>query len=232
MSTVTNCPSKTTRLDTIWKIAGKPLLFLTFLFLFAGCLDHSQRVTRSYNLTGFRSLDISGAYDIEISQSEKWSLTIKDTENALNDLPPKVSGDYLVLDNNNRLIRSIRAGQVTITMPDLKEIDASGSMALDGEGFSGESMKIDGSGSVSVSLKGDGYNRATLDLSGSASVDLSRLPTKNVDVKGSGSTSFKLAMEGGDLDIDLSGSSSLGYRGSASSVTKNLSGASSVRKLD
>ena len=193
--------------------------------------DPGQPTTRTLDLAGFRDVDVSGTWDVTVTQGSAWSVEISFPENLENALRVRVDGNRLVLgyDWNSRTgNRSAPSFTARVSMPALAAVDVSGAGRLRFSGFAGDRLAVDLSGAGYVEGQGGSYDSVVLDVSGSGRIDLRGVPVVDANVDLSGSASVVLRMNGGVLLADLSGSSRVEYSGTIREQRVDVSGSASV----
>jgi Putative auto-transporter adhesin, head GIN domain len=199
----------------------------------------------------FSRVDAGGNVDVYIKQDSVHSIRVEADENLL---------PYIMVENRNgslniherrgTRLRPTRTIKVYISGPAINGFELSGASDLVSENT------ITSNETISISLSGAGSVKMTLDaprveagLSGAGTVTL-KGQTRDFKVNGSGSSDincFELLAENtkvdlsgaGDadvfasvkLDVAVSGAADIRYKGNAT-VSKNISGAASVRKVE
>lgn len=236
----------------------KVLLFSMIIFVFAsGCREISSRRERgSGNLqsqtrtvSGFSSIDVSGAIDVYVRQDSATSVKVEADDNILQYVEVNTNGSTLEIYTTERIrIRPSRKIKVYVTNPIYHSFEASGASNIIGESpiTSGETLRIKLTGASDGKFELDAP-KISVELTGASNLTL-RGRTKDLDAGASGASginSFDLLTENSDVDLSgashaevfasvslrgsVSGASSVDYKGNASeSVSK--SGASSVNK--
>jgi hypothetical protein len=203
-------------------------------------------------LADFTSVEAANAFDVEITQSDTFAVTIRVDDNILDLLDVSKENDTLKL----RLERGVSLrGDVTleaeITMPDLEgldlsgasvasvsgfrssgqlDIDLSGASSLDGDLEAGD-VDINASGASKVVLDGSA-TELTIEGSGASSLDLADFTVDTAKVKLSGASDATVRAQERIDPVDVSGASKLRYLGDPSLGDVTTSGASSVDKIE
>jgi hypothetical protein len=232
-------------------LAGLAVL-LVLPLLFVGCSKNYGPVTsKNYEFTDFTRVEISSAFEVEIIQSNAWSITIEAQEQLFENLNVVKTGDTLEINLKwawGDWVSSwgFKRAKARITMPDLTGLNLSGASKGSITGFksahdadilvSGAStlkMDIEAAGTelvVSGASRIDGSVKATnlrMEISGASRVTLSG-SADDLIVEASGASTVALeGLPAQDIDIELSGAS----RGTVSpgnTMKVNLSGASNL----
>lgn len=232
----------------------KLILFLTVALL-VGCTLNDRLITGSGNvvtreesITGFDRVDISHAFEVEITQGDTFRVLVRVDDNLVEHLDVVKKGETLKIGMKPGPIYNF--GKTTleaeITMPELTGLDAagashvtitgfksakglnvdvSGASTLDGEIVAGDA-RFDVSGASRVTLSGSGQ-LVVIDASGASEVDLSAFPVTDASIEASGASKVTVNASG-RLDADASGASHVYYVGSPTLGEIDTSGASSV----
>jgi hypothetical protein len=229
--------------------------------LFAGCGDDEgdaeairgsgNVVTQDMALADFTAVEAANAFEVEITQSDTFGVTIRVDDNILDLLDVSKEDDALRL----RLERGANfRGDVTleasITMPELEglelsgasrasvsgfrssgrlDIDLSGASSLDGDLEAGD-VDINASGASRVVLEGSATG-LTIEGSGASSLDLADFTVDTAEVRLSGASDATLHVQERIEPVDVSGASRLRYLGDPSLGDVTTSGASTVDKI-
>jgi len=199
--------------------------------------------TEDYTFSDFKKVEISSAFEFEISKSSSYSVSVTADDNIIEKVQVTKEGDTLKIG----LKPFIRLGSVTlranVDMPQLHGLDISGASRGTVSEFSsiediditvsgasrvtgditGGDAEFDISGASTIQLEGSATN-IVADVSGASSFDLGgfRVNNANIDISGASTGTVNLS---GRLDADVSGASRLSYMGNIST-----SGASTLSK--
>jgi len=193
-------------------VAVLAVLLLTALAL-PGCFSEviagsGNLITEEEDLRDFNRIEVSSAFEVEVVQSDVFSVSITADGNLFQYIKVSQSGETLKIDLK-RGSYHFTDYQARITMPDLYELTLSGATRGAVRGFS------------SV------HNFSTR-LSGANSLDIFSLSSGDVDFNLSGASRVIGSLNAGDAEFSLSGASAIQLVGSADDVAIDASGASSV----
>ena len=181
------------------------------------------------DVSGFTRIQVKGAIDLELTAGKEFSVRIKSREDRLEDIITELDGDTLVIDMDDRGRRSFWNNtnvEVTITMPELKELEVLG--AVDGElrDIESDDLSIDIRGAAEVDIEGT-CGTLTLDVKGAGDIDADDLKCENVevDVKGAGSATVYAS---DSVDANVAGVASISVYGNPKNVRKHSGGLSSI----
>jgi len=207
-----------------------------------------ELVTEEKDFTDFTIVEVGWGFEVEISQSDSYSINITADDNIL---------EYIEVSSpGNKLTIGLKWGygyqnvnlRAKITMPDLYDLEFSGGTHSIIEGFStshefvlelsgGSSLigNFTTSGDAQFTLSGgsrlielDGAaNNLRISASGGSQLELSNFPVHNASVNVSGGSRANINLDG-RLDADLSGGSHILYVGDPIMGIINMSGGSTA----
>jgi Putative auto-transporter adhesin, head GIN domain len=190
------------------------------------------------------AVDLRTSGNLTIVPGDAPVLTITAGANQLPELTTEVDNGRLILDNKSGM--AIGTFSYQLAVPSLSGITVDGSGSVQGDGVvTGEfDAEVSGSGSLTLTnvdspamtLRLDGSGdatvsgtavRQTVDLSGSGQYDGSNLASQDaeVSVSGSGDASVDVSDR---LAASVSGSGSVNYTGSPTTVDRDVSGSGDV----
>jgi len=187
---------------------------LLVAWLAAGCYGtirgSGDLETREFDFSDFTRVEVGTAFEVEVVQSDSFSIRITMDDNIFEYLDVSRSGETLEIRLKSGYGYVSYTSIVEITMPELRKL-----------GFSGAT-----SGLVS------GFSSAPVldvELSGASSLDMSNMATGDADFKLSGASNLtgKITADG-DARFNVSGASSVVLSGSADDLDADVSGASSL----
>ena len=159
----------------------------------------SRAIHDTFGLRDFNSLDLQGLFDVTIEQGDEYAVELDGSDVEKGRYRVYTSGETLVVDydddrDNFWKRRSLEGHQIElhITMPNLREIEASGGGKLRFRGFDEEEVRVKLTGAVQAN----------------AGIDV-----RNLTIKITGASSLDLAGTGTYLDADITGASSLSAYG-------------------
>ncbi|MEO1252556.1 MAG: head GIN domain-containing protein [Pseudomonadota bacterium] len=146
-----------------------------------------DRITRTLDLEGFDSIEVSGVYDIDVRVGEEFSVVLKGRVEELDRTLVTVSGGVLDLSQDERKSwrRKRRGVDAYITLPSLNGIVVSG--VVDGEidGVDADDFEINISGVGDIALAGK-CQSLDAQVSGVGDLDAEGLECSVVDIRLSG----------------------------------------------
>ena len=204
--------------------------------------------TEEYDFSDFDRVEVSSAFEFEISRSNSYSISIAADDNVIERVKVTKEGDNLKIS----LETTPRLGSLTlkavVTMPYLRGLAVSGASRGTISGFSSANdmdIKVSGaskvagdiraddvdfnvSGASAVQLEGSA-NNIVANVSGASRFNLGDFMVNNANITFSGASTGTLNLSG-KLDANLSGASKLSYIGEPTMGYINTSGASALRR--
>jgi hypothetical protein len=183
-------------------------------------------INEAFDLSDFTGIKAENGFQVEVTESDSFSVVAIVDDNVLEHIDVKKSGDTLILRPKwNRSFRSVTLS-AKVTMPDIDKVELSGGAKVEINGFDSSNdlpIKLSGgshlngstsAGDVNLSLSGGSHvtlsgsvNNLIANLSGGSHVTLSG-SADSIDIKGSGGSHFNLQdYSVSDADINLSGGS-------------------------
>jgi hypothetical protein len=211
-------------LASFGKVTGKIFSFNTH---FGGEKGSGNIKSESREVTNFKSIDVSGAFEVEIVAQKDFTLEVEADDNLLPLIRTEVDGETLRIKSEKGL-KSSNPLKIRITAPDIKGLELSGASRVNLANLSNDSLSLDSSGASKIRIEGTTGN-FDIEMSGASKLDAENLKAENVNVESSGASSLNVFVTN-VLKADLSGATNVTYSGSPKSVDKKTSGASSVKE--
>ncbi|HWQ18973.1 MAG TPA: head GIN domain-containing protein [Methanotrichaceae archaeon] len=214
---------------------------------FTGCLNGSGHIdSENRSIPGFDGIDLQSSGNLYLDQGAEQPVRIEADDNILPALRTAVQGGVLVIGTDGciaptrlniyvsaPLIRSLAAsgsgniiGRSQISSDSLAlNVSGSGGMDLD---MSCRNADTSVSGSGSMHLSGQAVNHSAV-VSGSGSIRGYDLSTRrsSITISGSGMDEASVSDE---LDVRISGSGNVYYRGSPGVVQQSISGSGGLHR--
>ncbi len=213
-------------------------------------LGSGKVVRETRPVSGFTSIALTCAGDVQLTQGDSDSLVIEAEDNILPLLVSEVQGSQLVLKSQpNTSYSTTRGVRFIITVKDLNAIQSSASGNVDaGEvktgsfnlvlsgsgnvtlaGLQASSLTVEVTGSGNADVRGGSANQITANLHGSGDFTAPNLESQTAQVAVTGSGLARVWAKT-SLSATLSGSGDVEYYGSPT-VNQNVSGSGRVRSL-
>lgn len=183
--------------------------------------------TEKRNVPAFTSVNISGAYDVEIVGQKEPSLEIEGDDNLLPLIKTEVKDGALTIGNDQSLSTRGKL-RVRISVPKLDGISTSGASDIIVSNVKSDAFKIDTSGAGSLKIAGE-TKTLEVKLTGAGEVDAKDLHAERVNITSSGAASVDVyASE--ELHVNATGAGEVNYYGAPKVVTRDGSGVATITK--
>ena len=225
------------------------LLAVSTMLLLTGCsaIFHTsgtgQIVEKTYDFKDFTNVEISNAYQYEITQSDNYSVVVSTPESLVDHLDIHISGNTLYIGMKFVLFSSSNL-KITITMPQLINLSVTGACNGTATGFDSNSnleIYLSGASRLDANFKAGitkldiyGDSRITgnltaadteIILSGASDLNMT-MQTGNMVITASGSSDIRGSLQAADCQFNLSGASTCNISGAAGKTIIAASGAS------
>jgi hypothetical protein len=222
--------------------------FLLFTVI-ATYLTSGQTVNKeTRDVKGFTKVNFGIPGNLEIKIGQEFSVVLEGEKNDLQEVITELSGQKLLIKQDNWRFNFNRKVNVYITMPELTALGVSGSgnakilnavkareLGLDVSGsgkilaseISAENLDCEISGSGNITLGTGNASNADVSISGSGSFsgDATVVKAMDISVSGSGNCTCNVT---GSLKASISGSGNVSYKGDPT-VDTRVSGSGHVR---
>ncbi|MEA3504200.1 MAG: head GIN domain-containing protein [Bacteroidota bacterium] len=235
---------------TNWLVLS--LLTVSFISL-TGCVNllngikgNGEVIKEERSIKDFSRIEISGAFEINLIPSDSPSLSIESDENIMPHIITRVQGNTLVIDTDKH-ISSVTELHINIYYTNIKHIDLSGAVEIEGEiNNPNKNLYIKGSGASEMRMDIIA-NKLSLDMSGASEINLLGI-CNEVILEGSGASEFNainletkimtINLSGAgeadvwvtkSLSVSVSGAGNVRYKGSPQTINERITGAGSVK---
>ncbi len=204
--------------------------------------------TEVMEFSDFSALDIGYGFEVKVTKSSSYSVSITGDRNVFNRVVVSKSGDSLRIGLKPGIVYRRLTLRAEISMPELIDFEASGGAHGTVEGFSSsnkfilelsggseikmtdmvfEELDADLSGGSSIEIDGEATD-LTLEASSGSSFELGGLQVHDANINLSGGSHGTIMLDG-RLDANLSGGSRLEYIGEPTMGNITTSGGSSIK---
>jgi hypothetical protein len=211
-------------LASFGRFTGKVFSFNTH---FGGEKGSGNIQTENREVSNFKTIDVSGAFEVEIVAQKDFSLEVEADDNLLGLIRTEVDGDTLKIKSE----KSIKTGnpmKIRISAPDISGLELSGASKVNLTNLNNDSLSLGSSGASKIKIEGTTGN-FDIEMSGASKLDAENLKAENVSIESSGASNLSVFATN-VLKADLSGATNVTYSGSPKSVDKKTSGASCVKE--
>ncbi len=184
------------------------LLFFSLFFSIAAdssCFSAAQQeVSKTYPISNFSAVDISGNAQVYLKQGEQESLTIKGIEQVISDVEVAVSHRKLGIDQQD----CSEQYHIYLTVREINSLSFSGKTIVQGEtSLDATEVFINTSGASQLALKINS-ELVTINSSGASNLVL-QIESRAVNIHSSGSTEIMLTGTAKSTSVNSSGSTEL-----------------------
>jgi hypothetical protein len=163
--------------------------------------------TENMDFSDFTGVDVGGAFEVEIVQSDSFSVSITADENLFDYIQVYKHGSTLKISVKPAVVFHSATHRAEISMPELFDLELSGASHGTVTGFeSVENLDIEVSGASSLDLEGIVAGDVRFDISGASQVT-GDIITDDVEFDVSGASTVRLQGTSTDMELDLSGAS-------------------------
>lgn len=209
-------------------------------------------IKENRSVDDFNAVEVHGALDVYVTQGDQKGVRIEGDENLMKYIITESHGNRLeVRTKSGYNLRPSKKMKIYVTSPQFTHLDVSGACNIIGENkiTSADKLELEVSGAGDIRMEADAPDLKA-SISGSGKVDLAgRTQNFDLDLSGAGkATCFDMMSENTrveisgagsaevfasvKLDARVSGAGSVKYKGNATNVQQQISGAGSVKKVD
>lgn len=199
--------------------------FFNFSFNFRGVKGSGQTVSELRSISGFKSVDVGGVFQVEITAQKEFAVEVEADDNLLPLVKTEIRGGTLHIEMDKK-VHTSNPLRVRISLPDIDHLDVSGAANVTVNDLKNTGLSVDSSGASKIKIAGE-TAKLTIDVSGATKVDAENLKAENATLEASGASHIDVNVSG-RLNANASGASKISYSGSPTSVEKKASGASKV----
>ncbi len=183
--------------------------------------------TRELNLKEFDSIDVGGAFELEITLGDEQKVVMTIDDNLWENLEAEVHDSTLEIGWDKSCNPD---GDCTVVMvvSELKGIDIHGAAEVEIEGYRGDSFTFDVSGAAELEMDGE-VDDLEINISGAGEIDTRDLKAKSVKITVSGAGEAKVyASE--RFEGRVSGVGSIDYWGDPEHQKTKVSGLGDINR--
>ena len=199
--------------------------FFNFSFNFRGVPGSGNATSEKRDLSGFKSVEVGGVFQVEITAQKEYSVEVFADDNLLPLIKTEVDGNTLSIETERRISPSSPI-RVRISAPDINKLDISGVANVTLNDIKNDNLAIDSSGASKIAVTGQ-TGKLSIDVSGASKIDAENLKAENASVESSGASKINVNVSG-ELRSNLSGASRVVYTGTPTNIVTKKSGGSGV----
>ncbi|MCH7762861.1 MAG: DUF2807 domain-containing protein [Candidatus Marinimicrobia bacterium] len=233
------------------------IIYVTLLLpMLLGSIAWGQVIKEERSVIGFDRVNLKGSGKVILTQGNSEALTVEAEKDLLLDIKTEVRGRTLYLEVKDRYWRkahwwsSKNRIKYYITMKTVRGFSVSGSGTIISEKIETDELKISISGSGEIGIESLQAQDLNIRISGSGDCHLAgEVDSQDISISGSGSyageylrsdeTTARISGSGNatvwvekGIDVQISGSGKVEYRGNPEAVSFQSSGSGKVRKID
>lgn len=201
--------------------------FMKFSMDFGGVRGSGNVTKETRALSGFKSIETGGVFQIEVVAQKDFSVEVEADDNILPLINTEVNDGVLRI-SSERHIKSTGPIRVRISAPDIEKLDISGAASATLSNVKNSSLDIQSSGASKINVSGE-TAKLTIDVSGATKINADELKAEDAVIESSGASYISVNVSG-DLRSDVSGASKVYYSGSPKNVITKKSGVSCVSR--
>jgi putative autotransporter adhesin-like protein len=211
------------------------IAFTAFTIVFAavGCQYIGKGVRGSGNrkaekrtLASFKSVEASGAFEVNIVCQQSQSFEIEGDDNLLPIIKTDVKDGNLRVYSNTQFSAS-RPIEIRISVPDLEKYISSGAGDVHISGVKNDQLVLSNTGATNIEASGQ-TKFVDIESSGAGNIETNELHAERAKISVSGAANVEVYATQ-QLDVSVSGIGSVTYSGNPPVVNKSVSGIGSVR---
>ncbi len=199
--------------------------FVKFSMNFGKARGSGNIVTEKREVSGFKSVDVGGVFQVEIVAQKEFSVEVEADDNLLEFIETRVDGDTLRIESSKRL-KSKSPIKIRISAPNIDNLQVSGAAKVTATNLNSQTLKIESSGGSKVTVVGQA-TKLWVESSGGARVNAGELTAVDGHIEGSGGSNVEVNVTG-DLNSDISGGAQVTYNGTPANIVTNKSGGARV----
>ena len=199
--------------------------FFNFSLGFGGVHGSGNVTTDKRGVSGFRSVDVGGIFQVEITAQKDFAVEVEADDNLLPLITTEVHDGVLTIETAER-IKSSNPIRVRVYAPNIDNLEVSGVANVTVNDLKNSSLSVGSSGASKIKIAGE-TAKLTVETSGASKIDAEGLKAVDASIDSSGASHVNVNVSG-ELRTDLSGASKVVYSGTPANIEKKTSGASSV----
>jgi len=186
-------------------LIGVATLLLSGCYTIGQVVGAGPIIEKNYDYKDFNGIEISSTFNVDVTHSDTFSITVSTQENIINHVDVRLSGNTLIirLKPGSYTYADLRA---KVTLPELTKLVISGASRAEVTGF--------------ISAK-----NLDMVVSGASQLNID-IEAGETSVEGSGASRLNGKLKALDSDFEVSGASRCELEGSGNSIDLGVSGAS------
>ena len=187
------------------------------------------RKTEKRELPAFKSIETTGAFDIDVTCQQAASFEIEGDDNILPLITTEVRNGVLRI-YNSKSYNTAKAAVVRISVPDLEKISSTGAANFNIANVKNAQLAISSTGAGNIEAAGE-TKSANITSTGAGKIDAGKLRAERAKVSVTGAAHVDVYATQ-QLDVTVSGVGQVTYDGNPGVVNKSVSGFGEVKKKE
>jgi hypothetical protein len=194
-----------------------------------GVRGSGNRKTERRELAPFKSVDSSGAYEVNVVCQQTQSFEIEGDDNILPIIKTEVANGVLSIHGDEAYNVS-KPIAIRISVPDLENFTSAGAGDVHVSGVKNDQLVLSNTGAANIEASGQ-TKFVDIESSGAGKIDTEKLQAERAKISVSGAAKVDV-FASQQLDVSVSGIGSVTYSGNPPVVNKSISGIGSVSKKE
>ena len=194
-----------------------------------GVRGSGNRKTEKRTLAAFKSVEASGAFEVNVVCQQSQTFEIEGDDNLLPIIKTDVNDGNLRIHSDTQYSAS-RPIAIRISMPDLEKYTSAGAGDVHVSAVKNNRLVLSNTGAANIEASGE-TKFVEIGTSGAGNIETENLRAERAKVSVSGAANVEVYATQ-QLDVSVSGIGSVTYSGNPPIVNKSVSGIGSVSKKE
>jgi hypothetical protein len=194
-----------------------------------GVRGSGNRQTEKRELAPFKSVDASGAYEVNIVCQQSQTFEIEGDDNILPIIKTEVTNGVLRI-HSDQAYNSSKPIAIRISVPDLEKFTTAGAGDVHVSSVKNDQLVLSSTGASNIEASGQ-TRFVDISTSGAGNIETDSLHAERAKITVSGAANVDVYASQ-QLDVSVSGIGSVTYSGNPPVVNKSVSGIGSVSKKE
>lgn len=206
----------------------------TLMFVAVGCRyvgkgvrGSGNRKTEKRDLGSFKSVDATGAFEVNIVCQQPQSFEIEGDDNLLPIIKTDVS-DGVLLIHSDEPYNASKAIAIRISIPNLEKFNSAGAGDVHVSGVKNDQLVLSNTGAANIEASGE-TKFVDIKSTGAGNIETEKLQAERARVSVAGAANVDVYASQ-QLDVTVSGIGGVTYSGNPAVVNKSVSGIGSVSR--
>jgi|GEM_PF-2039234 len=160
-------------------------------------------------ISEFRSINMTGNFELYIIQDNKYELTIEAEKSVMNSIVTNISGKTLYIKPENYMkIKSLNPVKIYVRMPELRKISLSGSGLVKAIGLKCSNLEIE--------------------MYGTGNINIDELITEFLNTSAFGAGKIELDVDATNINVNVTGTGSVELKGNCPQIQLYINGTGNI----